>query len=181
MARREVWSGRGDKRPRDVAPQDMRGCAIGSYIWGTKLEVMIDTLVLGNSLQEHGHKAKRFLCINDDTGDIAISRLLRAFWQLVPVEHVISPRHLRGSEQKRLQGVYSKLQTMRIFAHGNLRQERFLLMDGDMLVRSNIDDLFSTNVPAAVMRGEADTCLFEPRPSHTYFQDGDEKSFTVGK
>ena len=70
MARREAWSGRGDKRLRDVAPQDMRGCGIGSYIWGQKVEVIIDTFVLGHSLQEHGHKAKRFLCINNDTGEI---------------------------------------------------------------------------------------------------------------
>jgi len=181
MATTEAWSGRGEKRLLGVAPQDMRGCGIGSYIWGQKVEVIIDTLVLGHSLEEHGHKAKRFLCINDDTGEMAISRLLRAFWHLVPVEHVKLPHHLRGSEQKRLQGVYSKLQTMRIFSHGNLRQERFLLMDADMLVRSNMDEVFSTNVPAAVMRGEADTCLFEPRPRHTYYQDGDETSFTVGK
>ena len=29
--------------------------------------------------------------------------------------------------------------------------DKFLLMDGDMLVRTNIDDLFTTNTPAAVM------------------------------
>ena len=52
------------------------------------------------------------------------------------------------------------------------------MLDGDMLVRSNIDDLFMANVPAAVMRGEADTCLYERRPSHTYFQGGNEKSYT---
>ena len=28
---------------------------------------MVDTLVLGNSLQEHGVKAQKLLCINEDT------------------------------------------------------------------------------------------------------------------
>ena len=38
-----------------------------------------------------------------------------------------------------------------------------------MLVRANLDDAFADEVPAGVMRGEADSCLFEPRPSHTFF------------
>ena len=58
-----------------------------------------------------------------------------------------------------------------------------LLLDGDMLVRTNIDDLFAHSVPAAVMRGEVDTSLLKPRPSPTNFQtatshrkDKDQKS-----
>ena len=74
------------------------------------------------------------------------------------------------SEQKRLQGVYSKLQTVKLFSSGEFKQQRFLLLDADMLMRTNIDDVFSTNVTAAVMRGEADSCLFERRPGHTYFR-----------
>ena len=68
-------------------------------------------VVLGNSLKEHGVKAKRYICINDDTLEMNMSQLLKAFWELVPVKHSRIPKHLRGSEQSRLQGVYSKLQT----------------------------------------------------------------------
>ena len=130
---------------------------------------MVDVMVLGNSLQEHGVKAEKLLCINDDTELNSIAHLMRSFWQFVPVHHVPLPRHLRGSEQSRLQGVYSKLQTVNLFSSGCLRQQRFLLMDADMLVRANLDDVFAYEVPAGVMRGEADSCLFVPRPSHTYF------------
>ena len=52
--------------PRE-APRDMKGCAVGCYIWEHKLPIMVDTLVLGNSLQEHGVKAQKLLCINEDT------------------------------------------------------------------------------------------------------------------
>ena len=149
--------------------RDMKGCAVGSYIWGCNLPTVLDAMVLGNSLHEHGVKAKKFLCINDDTQKYNISNLMRAFWQFVPVQHVALPRHLRGSEQSRLQGVWSKLQTVDIFSSDTLKQQRLLLMDADMLVRANLDDVFSYDVPAGVMRGESDHCLFERRPSHTYF------------
>ena len=147
----------------------MKGCAVGCYIWGQRLPIMVDVMVLGNSLQEHGVKAEKVLCINDDTKLNGIADLMGAFWQFVPVQHVPLPRRLRGSEQSRLQGVYSKLQTVNLFSSGCLRQQRFLLMDADMLVRANLDDVFANEVPAGVMRGEADSCLFEPRPSHTFF------------
>ena len=152
---------------------DMQGCAVGCYIWGQKLPIMVDVMVLGNSLQEHGVKAEKLLCINEDTEKNSIAHLMRSFWQFAPVQHVQLPEHLKGSEQVRLQGVYSKLQTVKIFSEGPMKQQRFLLMDADMLARSNLDDLFAYDVPAGVMRGEIDTCLFEPRPSHTFFyQDG---------
>ena len=148
---------------------DMQGCAVGCYIWGEKLPIMVDVMVLGNSLQEHGVKAEKLLCINEDTEKNSIAHLMRSFWQFAPVQHVQLPRHLKGSEQARLQGVYSKLQTVKIFSEGPMKQQRFLLMDADMLVRANLDDVFAYEVPAAVMRGETDSCLFEKRPSHTYF------------
>ena len=169
----------GLKRQRE-APQDMENCGIGCYIWGTQLPIIVDILVLGHSLKEQGNKAKRYLCIHGDTHGLKMSMLFEAFWELVPVSHVKLPQHLQGSELNRLQGVYSKLQTVKIFAERRYALKRFLLLDGDMLVRSNIDDIFSTNVPAAVMRGPADTCLYNRRPSHTYFKQGMERSFTRG-
>ena len=65
--------------------------------------------------------------------------------------------------------MYSELTTVNHCSSGCLRQQRFLLMDADMLVRANLDDVFANEVPADVMRGEAGSCLFVPRPSHTYF------------
>ena len=130
---------------------------------------MIDVMVLGNCLQEHVVKAEQLLCSNDYTELHSIASLVRSFWQFVPVHPAPLPEHLRRSEQSRLQGVYSKLQTVKLFSSGCLKQQRFLLMDADMLVRANLDDAFGYGVPAGVMRGEADSCLFERRPDYTYF------------
>ena len=68
-----------------------------------------------------------------------------------------------------MQGVYSKLQTMEIFAKYPYNQERVLLMGAGMYVRCNTDEVFGTVPPAAVTRGEADTCMYERRPRSTYF------------
>ena len=63
MSERVNFVTRGKKRPREQAPQDMRQCATGSYLWGTKLAVFVDILVLGQSLEEHGNKARRVLSV----------------------------------------------------------------------------------------------------------------------
>ena len=48
--------------------------------------------------------------------------------------------------------------------------KRFLLMDADMLARVNIDDAFSHRImPAGVMRGERNSCLWQNRPAGCYF------------
>ena len=70
------------------------------------------------------------------------------------------------------------MQTWSIFAKPPWNLKRVLLMDGDMICNHNIDDVFATRPPAAVMRGEADTNLGEPRPADTFFYRGDEKTFT---
>ena len=49
-------------------------------------------------------------------------------------------------------------------------------MDGHVLVRKPIDDIFGANVPAGGMREEADTWFFERRPTST-FEREDPRSF----
>ena len=143
--------------------------AVGCYIWGTHLSTMIDVMVLGNSLKETGLKASRLLCINEDTEELSIAVLMKAFWNFVHVTHVELPEHLEGTAQRRLRGVYSKLQTMAIFDRRPHKMKRFLLMDADMLVKYNIDDAFAHSVPAGVMRGDRDSRLYEKRPAQSYF------------
>ena len=157
--------------PTEV-PRDMKGCAVGCYICGQSLPIIVDVMVLGNSLKENEVKAEKVLCIHDETREMSISKLMKAFWEIVPVHQVPLPKHLKGSEQERLQGVYSKLQTVNLFSSGSLRKRRFLLMDADMLVRANLDDVFALGVPAGVMRGDIDSCLLEPRPSRTLYYPG---------
>ena len=90
-------------------------CAVGCYIWGQQLSVMLDVMVLANSVNDFGVKASRWLCTNEDTLQEDIAMLMKAFWEFVPVQPLELLRHLKATKQKRLQGDYSKLQTMKIF------------------------------------------------------------------
>ena len=87
----------------------MERCGVACYVWGQQVPIFVDILVNGFSLREHGIKAKKYLCINDNTQQMKIPQLFKAFWNLVPVTHSGLPKHLQGKEAKRLQGVYSKL------------------------------------------------------------------------
>ena len=164
-----------------IAPQAMVGCTTATYVWGTKTEVFVDLLVLGMSLRVHATKTSMQICVNEDTMAIPEHLLFKAFWNIIPVKHKEIPERLVGTELKRLQGVYSKLQVWKVFAEKPNKCDKVLLLDGDMLVRSNMDEVFMTKTPAAVMRGEADTCLLMPRPAETYFHWGDPRTFEERK
>ena len=161
--------------PRQRSPLDGAQTAIVSWLWGCHRPSVLQAIVLGHSLHKHKTKADLVLCVDRDTMQSPTFRwanLLRCYWHLIEVNHLELPQHLRGTQQQRLTGVYSKLQTWRLFATGRYRQSLILMMDLDMLARRNIDELFQCQTPAAVMRGPADSCLFESRPSSSFFRGG---------
>ena len=139
-----------------------------SYIWGKDTTSIIDVLVLGNSLHEHNVRGSRFLCVNDDTLEMKIAKLAEAFWMFMPVSPIGLPKHLAGSEQHHLQGLCSKLQTLKLFDSDFCKKDRILMVEAALLVRSNIDDMFAVQTPAAVMKEEEDTSHVERRPDSRF-------------
>ena len=164
---------------RTQAPQDNTQCGYVGWLWGTRIENIIDFLALGASHETHGSKVKRYLCVEPDTRADLMHEVLKPFWKLKPVEKLQIPQHLECTQQERLTGVYSKLQAWKVFAEGRHKLDRVLLMDGDMILNQNVDEIFQARQPAGVMRGEADSCLHDKRPRHTYFQEGRESTFTL--
>ena len=151
-----------------VAPTDGAQTVICAWVWGTHQESMLQALVLGYSLHRRNCRADLVLCVENATlNDVHCiwARLLRCFWHIVPFDHMALPRELQGSEQQRLTGVYSKLMVWKVFAEYPRDNGKVVMMDVDMLVRTNIDELFAIATPGAVWRGAADSCLTEGRPS----------------
>ena len=103
---------------------------------------------------------------------------MNAFWKIQRVAHLELTRHIRGTEMERLQGVFSKLQTFKLFAEEPWNLSRIVMMDANMILNDNCDEIFGDALPAAVMRGEADSSLHDKRPAATYFQEGRVESFT---
>ena len=157
------------------SPTDGAQTAIVSWLWGCHRPSVLQAFVLGYSLRRHKTKADLILCVERATLESPTFRwahLLRTFWHVVPVEHLPTPARLHATVQARLEGVYSKLQTWQLFSHGERSLRLVLMMDLDMLARRNIDDLFQTRAPAAVMRGPTDSCLHAPRPRASFFRGG---------
>ena len=162
------WRPPKTRRP-SVAPQDGTDLAMVTYLWGSKVSVLVDTLVLGKSLQESGTNAAMIVCVCPDAEKALDTQLLAAFWEIRAIKHIDVPMHLQRTEMSRLTGVYIKLSVWIEFADD---KKRVLMLDSDMLVRRNIDEIFGNKTPVAVMRGEADSCMHTPRPKSSYFEYG---------
>ena len=154
-----------------------------AFVWGSHRESMLQALVLGMSLRRVDTRADLVLAVEQDTlsdETTGWAPLLKAFWKIVPFQHMKVPPHVRATEQKRLHGVYSKLLVWKLFGQGEMRLAKVLMMDVDMLARSNVDEIFQTDCPAGVMRGVIDTCLFDSRDPKS-FMGAPEHEIIAGK
>ena len=111
--------------------------------------MFIDTLVLGIIFVQSGTKATCGLRISSHALKAFDTGLLAAFWDIKHIEHTEMLRLLKGTEMERLKGVCSQITVLSKFTD---QYNRTLMLDSDMIVRSNIDDVFMAKVPAAVMR-----------------------------
>ena len=142
----------------------MKGTAYVIWIWGTKEKIILDALVLGRSLRETKPRARMIACVNEDTINANLHVLLKAYWEILPVTHLILPDRIVSRGITRLQGVYSKLQVWKYLAHpGDWHCIRVVMLDVDMLVRGNIDSIFMQEPVAAVLRGCRDNAILERR------------------
>ena len=78
---------------RAQAPQDNTRCGYVGWLWGTRIENVIDFLALGASHETHGSKVKRYLCVEPDTRADLMHEVLNEFWSLKPVEKLQIPQH----------------------------------------------------------------------------------------
>lgn len=100
----------------ESVPAGVRRVSLRRLHLGGKTAIMLDYLVYGYSLRKHSAKPTKVICCNDDTRKLPTRRLLEAFWRSIPVSHARVPESLKGSELARFEGVYSKMQTWRLFA-----------------------------------------------------------------
>ena len=152
------------------------------YLWGQKQKIIIDALVLGQSLKESGTRARMVACVDSSTLEVPMSVHLERFWEVMPVEHLEIPQHLVEGGMQRLKGVYSKLQVWKKFDDDpHWKSKRVCMMDCDMMMRGHSDNVWSFPTPCAVMRGNTDTAVHTPRPAHTYYHGGDIEAYERGE
>ena len=108
---------------------------------------------------------------------------LGRFWEIMRVEPLEIPTHLERAGMERLQGVYSKLQVWKLFDDDRrpfYRSKRVCMLDVDMMFRQHVDQIWSFQTPAAVMRGNTDTAVHVQRPVWTYYFSGNSSIYLKG-
>ena len=171
------------KRRGDQAPRDYKGMTWCIYLWGQKPKIIIDALVLGQSLRESGTRARMVACVASDTLEVPMSVHLERHWEVMPVEPLDVPQRLVAAGMERLHGVYNKLQVWKLFddeRNPQWKSKRVCMLDCDMMIRQHADQIWSFKTPAAVVRGNTDTAVHVPRPVWTYYLSGDPSRYERG-
>ena len=170
------------RRRGEEAPLDYKGMTWCVYLWGQKSKIIIDALVLGESLKESGTRARMVACVDASTLELPMSVHLERFWEVMVVKHLEIPQRLVEAGMDRLKGVYSKLQVWKFFDDDpHWKAKRVCMVDVDMMFRSHPDAMWSFPVPSSVMRGNTDSPAYAPRPQATYYFRGDSSRYEQGK
>ena len=118
-----------------------------AVIFGKKASYCIDALVLGETLVFHGSRHKLVLLHTRDVPHQWRDSLKKVGWELREVEYIDGENFYTGSQRGRFAGVFTKLHAL------NLTEfDKVVMLDTDLLVRGNIDSLFSRPTPSAMRR-----------------------------
>ena len=150
-------------------------CVVNTWFWGDKSSIVLDVMVLGSSLITNQVKASPIVSIHTDSQDHPFVELFHPFWKFHIYETMPLPEHLAGTEMERLGGVYDKLQawwSVKPPCQNPHKNKRVLVLDGDMLVRGTLSEIWSLGVPGAVDRGEREQSVLNPRPKSSYLGSG---------
>eukprot|EP00434_Breviolum_minutum_P030161 symbB.v1.2.026673.t1/scaffold2684.1/size75764/5 len=132
-----------------VAPEALGRYAYLICLWGASAEYMVGAMVLGASIRKTGSKHDRVCLYTEDVPAEYIQHLSK-LWscQLMTHVDVAMDKLSFPDNEERFAKVFTKLRGL-----GLTQYEKVLMMDIDLLVRSNIDDLFDIPAPAALRRG----------------------------
>eukprot|EP00928_Gymnodinium_smaydae_P078901 TRINITY_DN62958_c0_g1_i1.p1 TRINITY_DN62958_c0_g1~~TRINITY_DN62958_c0_g1_i1.p1 ORF type:complete len:795 (+),score=172.44 TRINITY_DN62958_c0_g1_i1:68-2386(+) len=140
----------GPMQPAAVAEAARGRYAYVINLWGSSPEYVLGALVLGHSIRRAGSRHSLVcLCAGDVPAHCVA--LLSHIWECRRVEHVevvTSKLAVAMGPEHRFAKVFTKLRAMELVDF-----EKVLVMDIDLLVTSNVDELFELPAPAAMRRG----------------------------
>jgi len=143
----EPW---GAPRPK---PEARRKYAYVITLWGSSADYLIGAMVLGHSLRKTG-SPHDLVCLHTDDVPHGFLKLLSGIWDCQLMEHVSActdKLSFQDDQPHRFDKVFTKLRVL-----GLTQYEKVLMMDIDLVVLSNIDNLFQLQAPAALRRGMND-------------------------
>ncbi|CAE7249204.1 unnamed protein product [Symbiodinium natans] len=162
-------------RTNEVNPQRRGRYAFVICLWGSSKDYVLGALVLGYSIKRTKTQ-NALVCLHADDVPAEYVQLLQLFWECRVVEHIEVKAARRLStddkiEESRFFKVFTKLRALE-----QTDFEKVLVMDIDLLVLSNIDDLFELPAPAGMKRG-----MNKGRWPYTHGDDIDGTTFFGGR
>ena len=136
-----------------------------SMLWGQLCHYIIEALVSGIGLLKHC-AAKRILFVDNDLENSGFINILRLVWDVRRFEFY-DAAHQNECTQKRLRNIWSKMLPWKLLSD---EVDAALLLDTDLLIRNNIDTVFTQMSHAdccGVFRGSRDFDITKPRPAST--------------
>ena len=140
--------------------------AYAQMLWGDALNHQVESFIVGMGLMRHSPTSRRILWATDEVRDSGISEILGTIWQSETLQHLNTG--LEGAHASRLSKVWTKLKIWQVPCCEEVKV--CVLLDTDILVRHNLDALFSevSHVQlAACWRGNNDFFHTSPRSAHT--------------
>lgn len=136
----------------EPAPEAKGKCAFLICLWGASPTYLVGAMVLGYSIKLTKSRHKRVCLYTSDVPQSCVE-LLKKLWDCRLIEHIKAETQVLswsdpGEGPDRFEKVFTKLRGMQL-----VEFEKVLMMDIDMLVRTNIDELFNLRAPAAMRRG----------------------------
>lgn len=136
-----------------------------SMLWGQLCHYIIEALVSGIGLLKHC-AAKRILFVDNDLENSGFINILRLVWDVRRFEFYDAGHQIECT-QKRLRNIWSKMLPWKLLSD---EVDAALLLDTDLLIRNNIDTVFTQMSHAdccGVFRGSRDFDITKPRPAST--------------
>eukprot|EP00397_Hematodinium_sp_SG-2012_P032204 GEMP01034267.1.p1 GENE.GEMP01034267.1~~GEMP01034267.1.p1 ORF type:complete len:510 (+),score=103.51 GEMP01034267.1:20-1549(+) len=126
-----------------------------TLLYGGSVAYLLGALVVGQNLARHS-AIDRVLMYTFDVPQMFLD-LLSTYWTLRKVDYLIASKWLfYDYEGSRFHNVFTKLRVLSLADYSKV-----LMLDIDMLIRTNVDDLFSLNAPGAMKRHGGST-----QPAH---------------
>lgn len=167
------------RRPTRSAPiLEEKRYAYVALLYGGHPAYCIGAVVTGWSLQEHTKipKQDRILLCTNDVPEI-YRDLLSHTWTIRPIEYITKapPKCYWDYSKSRFKEVFTKLRIFSAFAG---EYDKVILMDLDLLIRGDMDELFTLPAPAAMVRGQGYIKHGDPVPID-YFYTGHRQSLGI--
>eukprot|EP00930_Biecheleria_cincta_P083360 TRINITY_DN72945_c0_g1_i1.p1 TRINITY_DN72945_c0_g1~~TRINITY_DN72945_c0_g1_i1.p1 ORF type:complete len:591 (-),score=122.48 TRINITY_DN72945_c0_g1_i1:496-2112(-) len=138
-----------EQEPDEEPCQASTEHAFATAIFGTNPVYFVEAAVMGASLS--GKTTNDKLCLHTDEVPAEWQAVLRNVgWKLHKVQHIPYSEEVyecRGYAKGRFSQVFTKLRVI-----GLEMYKKVVMLDSDMLIRSNLDGIFERKAPAAVRR-----------------------------